>query len=229
MATTDPFLLFHGLNAPPTGDTLAGANYGLDGTELTGTLVDPNPVTPIDPPVVQDAFLGFFGGTLPTAANVAPIQFGSNPIQTGTLDAPKTYFSANGATKNMKSFFPTQNMHFDLHYVDANGESMDLPNGIADLSIESMFLIRGGDDPVAMDLTAGVTFSDPGAANDTGNYYLKLDVAAITDAAAVAIVPEVGDKFDIKVKGEFATGEFVETPKYAEIIAPVAEGRPRLF
>lgn len=86
MPTTDPFLLFHGFNGPSEADVLTPVQYGLDATELTGTLVSSS-VSP-EPSVLGDAFIEFYGGYYPEPSNVEnAVVFGTNS-QTGTLGGP---------------------------------------------------------------------------------------------------------------------------------------------
>ena len=86
MPTTDPFLLFHGFNGPSEADVLTPVQYGLDATELTGTLVSSS-VSP-EPSVLGDAFIEFYGGYYPEPSNVEyKVVFGTNS-QTGTLGGP---------------------------------------------------------------------------------------------------------------------------------------------
>ena len=79
------FLEFHNFNPPAVGDTLTPVQYGYQSTEFTGTLVEATGV--VQPAVLGDGYIGFYGGYYPTTDNVEEdVVFGS-PQQVGTLSS----------------------------------------------------------------------------------------------------------------------------------------------
>ena len=76
---------------------------------------------------------------------------------------------------------------------------------------------------------AGITFTDPGAAGDQGDYNIRIEVALIEDDAGNVIGPTLdADTFEIEAQAEHATGQFVKVTKIAQVLAGPSTGRPRL-
>ena len=83
MPTTNPFLLFYNYNGAAKSSTLATVDYGYQGTELTGTLIDPNAV-PL-PSEIGEVFIGFHQGYYQDESNVEENVIYGNPARVGTL------------------------------------------------------------------------------------------------------------------------------------------------
>ena len=128
----------------------------------------------------------------------------------------------------MLIFRPGKNINIPIEFIDADGVDLDLPNGAADLSVVSAKLTRDGGETETIGL-AGITFTDPGAAGDQGDYNIRIEVALIEDSGGNVIGPTLdADTFEIEAQAEHATGQFVKVTKIAQVLAGPSTGRPRL-
>ena len=219
------------LMAPFYFDDPGAANVALDYTYgdpvalTTGTNPD---VSSTDQPIPDTSPAAFWGFT--------------NPAESAFLFVEPTiiYSPSNGADLNMppNQFIEGNDVQFDFNFRDANGAPMELPNGIADLTIKGIKLRRADGSTVIIDSTVGTVFSDPGGAADVGEYTLTLASATLTDDAGNVVGPTVAvDRFEVTARAEFEPGQFVESNvEYADVIrdpnAPIETvepvGRPTL-
>ena len=128
----------------------------------------------------------------------------------------------------MRTFRPGKNINIPIEFIDAEGNDVDLPNGISDLTDVSAKLTRNGGEPLTLG-AAGITFTDPGAAGDSGDYSLRLEVATLEDDAGAVIGPTIdSDIFEIEYQAEYEPGMFVKGTKEAQVLAGPLTQRPRL-
>ena len=98
--------IFHSQNPPPESSTLSPVQYGHQGIEFTGTLVDPSGIP--QPAVLALGYLGYHKYYEPIKDNVEGNVVFGNPPQVGTL-SPN-----NGETKEKTmATCPDNSVDFD--------------------------------------------------------------------------------------------------------------------
>ena len=206
---------------PGAANVAQDYEYGDPVALTTGTNPD---VTSTDQPIPDTSPAVFWGFTQPAAS--------------AFFVEPTIIFSpSDGADEDMPTnqFIEGNDVQFDFNFRDADGAPMELPNGIADLTITGIKLRRVDGSTVIIDSTVGTAFSDPGGAADVGEYTLTLASATLTDDAGNVVGPTVAvDRFEATARAEFEPGQFVESNvEYAHVIrdpnAPIETvGRPTL-
>ena len=128
----------------------------------------------------------------------------------------------------MQTTFTTEeDVRFPVTIKDGTNTPVDIQGGVTSLSVKSLYVIRGGEPAINLDLAAGIAFSEISAdSGDDGQYIATLDRTALLLRDGVTpFVQQGGDDFVFVSQGEVVPGTTLVAGKtYADIVAASGSG-----